>query len=102
MGTHGLHGDIPGGLGTHPCHSLVEDELLKRSHLILCAGDKHKVVNISQDDGVGVLVNKHTRISLNWMEANRGKVAGKLLVPQTRRATEAQTCQQSSGLQALD
>jgi hypothetical protein len=23
MGTHGLHGDIPGGLGTHPCHSLV-------------------------------------------------------------------------------
>jgi hypothetical protein len=23
MGTHGLHGDTPGGLGTHPCHSLL-------------------------------------------------------------------------------
>jgi hypothetical protein len=58
---------------------LAEQLRLKRCHLSLSSRDYNKVVDVRKDNTAGG-VDKHTRVSFDWVIAYNGKVAGKLLV----------------------
>jgi hypothetical protein len=60
----------------------AKDERLKSGYLAYCAGNKHEVVNVCEDNAA-ICVYKDTWISFNRVVADCSEKLQKFLVPQT-------------------